>query len=365
MPEGSFATSPSGFVQGLAKLPVSHSEKGCRTSFGPPLFERLLCSFIPMKVSSGCNRKGVCYCCHLLLAEAELRPLQACMIALESGPSVEAGSAVLKGSIPAPFPLARLTPEYCSVVLLAPLVAVIQCAGDLLCLGTILPWLCHHLGVMPCANFALAGWSRHSPALTSSFLLPSGNAIWHQLVLEQRSSMVVCAHCCIYGCGHVCLLTPRCCLAVLVNAKRIFLGFEVSVMSKEEPGLNKLEELCGPSGLPSCISPGDRVKTSLGSLDTSFYVEQLCHHGSEPVTSMPTCCLQVGMCICQVHLASSFLPLWLLWMGEEVQKRSDESSHMEKKSLSESRAPGSWWACFEQGVLDQVTSRGPFQPQPL
>lgn len=90
-------------------------------------------------------------------AEAELRLLHARTVALEPHPSVEAGSAVPKESIPARFLLARLIPEHCSIVLLAPLVAVIQHAGDFLCLGAILLWLCHHLGTMPYPDFALAG----------------------------------------------------------------------------------------------------------------------------------------------------------------------------------------------------------------
>ena len=51
-------------------------------------------------------------------AEAELRLLQAHMVALGPHPSVEAGSAVLKESVPAPFPPARLIPVNRSIVLL-------------------------------------------------------------------------------------------------------------------------------------------------------------------------------------------------------------------------------------------------------
>lgn len=40
--------------------------------------------------------------------------------------------------------------------------------------------------------------------------------------------------------------------------KIIFLVFDVS---KEEPGLNKREELGGPSGSHSCISLRDRAET--------------------------------------------------------------------------------------------------------
>lgn len=76
--------------------------------------------------------------------------------------------------------------------------------------------------------------------------------------------------------------------------KIILLGFEVSVVSKEEPGLNKLEDLGGPSGLPSCVSPRDRAKTSLGSFDTSFHVEQLCPHSSESVISILPYLLPAG-----------------------------------------------------------------------
>lgn len=60
------------------------------------------------------------------------------MVALEPHPSVEAGSAVPKESVPAPFSLTSLISERRSIVLFAPLVALIQHAGDFLCLGTIL-----------------------------------------------------------------------------------------------------------------------------------------------------------------------------------------------------------------------------------
>lgn len=118
-------------------------------------------------------------------AEAELRPLQARSVALELYPSVEAGSAVPEESVPAPSPLDRLIPEHRSIVLFAPLVALIQCAGDFLCLGTILVCLCHHLGTTPYPDFVLAGSSRHSPACASSFLLPVGmlfgtSWFWHR-----------------------------------------------------------------------------------------------------------------------------------------------------------------------------------------
>lgn len=120
-----------------------------------------------------------------LAAEAELRLLQAHLVALEPHPSVEAGSTVLEESILAPFPVARLTLEHCSTVLFAPLRALIQRAGDFLWLGTILMCVCHHLGTTPYPNFVLAGQSRHSPALTSSFLLPVGmlpgaSWFWHR-----------------------------------------------------------------------------------------------------------------------------------------------------------------------------------------
>lgn len=90
-------------------------------------------------------------------AEAELRLVQAHVVALEPHPSVGAGSAVSKESVPAPFPLARLIPEHRSIVLFTPLVALIQRACDFLSFGTILPWPCHHLGAMPCPDFVLAG----------------------------------------------------------------------------------------------------------------------------------------------------------------------------------------------------------------
>lgn len=92
-----------------------------------------------------------------LAAEAELRLLQAHLVALEPHPSAEAGSAVLEESILAPFPMARLTLEHHTIVLFAPLRALIQRAGDFLCLGTILMCVCHHLGTMPYPDFVLAG----------------------------------------------------------------------------------------------------------------------------------------------------------------------------------------------------------------
>lgn len=126
-----------------------------------------------------------------LAAEAELRLLQAHLVALEPHPSVEAGSAVLEESILALFPVARPTLGHHSVVLFAPLRALIQRAGDFLCLGTILTCICHHLGTMPYLDFVLAGYSRHSPALTSSFLLPVGmppgtSWFWHRGVAWQH-----------------------------------------------------------------------------------------------------------------------------------------------------------------------------------
>lgn len=79
------------------------------------------------------------------------------MLALEPPPSVEAGSAVLEESIPAPFPVARLPLEHRSMVLFAPLRALIQRAGDFLCLGTVLMCVCHHFGITPYPDFVLAG----------------------------------------------------------------------------------------------------------------------------------------------------------------------------------------------------------------
>lgn len=74
--------------------------------------------------------------------------------------------------------------------------------------------------------------------------------------------MAVRAHYCRYGCGRICPLTPRCCLTFLVNREKIiFLVFDVSAVSKEEPGLNKLEEPGGPSGSPSYICLRERAET--------------------------------------------------------------------------------------------------------
>lgn len=77
------------------------------------------------------------------------------------------------------------------------------------CLGKTWLWLGHHLGTVPCPDFVLAASSRHSPALTSSFLLPGAmpfgtGQFWHRDLAW----------------AHTCPLTPRCCPAFLVNARR-------------------------------------------------------------------------------------------------------------------------------------------------
>lgn len=158
------------------------------------------------------------------------------MVVLEPHPSVEAGSSVPKYSVPAPFPLARLIPEHCSVVLFC-----LSCSTN--SVRWWLPLLWHGLAVtLPSLRHHAIPWfclGRLVQAFTCSYIfipLASGNAVWHQLALAWRSSMAVHACCCRYGCGHVCFPTPCCC-----QEKIIFLGFDASAVSKEEHGLNELD----------------------------------------------------------------------------------------------------------------------------
>lgn len=65
MPDGSFATSPAAFVQGLAKLPIFTLREVMHSFLWPLFFESLLYSFNPKKVGLGCHWQGVCYCDHL------------------------------------------------------------------------------------------------------------------------------------------------------------------------------------------------------------------------------------------------------------------------------------------------------------
>lgn len=94
------------------------------------------------------------------------------------------------------------------------------------CLSKIWLWLGHHLGTVPCPDFALAASSRHSPALISSFLSPGAmpfgtGRFWHRDLSAHVPSRAPL----LPGFSGEC------------QGKGIFLAAETCVGSEGEPGL--------------------------------------------------------------------------------------------------------------------------------